>query len=215
LTLWAACLPVMGLRSYPAPWCIVSGDRPLIDVQETIVSMGLPLEEIPIIPAFGKHQKSRFKILEEIIAKKYQFIMWEGFDMLVKNPNNPGEVKEMLSSMTAFCEEGLTILGSVGVPKLKPSEAYENPRQLVGGSTVWERVTSTNIIICPTNPKDIADPHRIMYACLKNSDSFRCPGSFDEQGRLTFQNWDHYEAEARFLDGLDKRNRQLKRPTEE
>lgn len=202
---WNACLPVMGLKSYPVPWCIVSGDRPLIDVEESISTMDLPLEEFKIIPAFGKHHKNRVQIMEAIEEGGYRFVLWEGFDFLVRNPNNPNEVAELLSNMAAYCEEGLTILGIVGVPKLKPGEGYENPRQLIGGSTIWERCTSTNIIIAPVNPKDVADPSRMLYACLKNSDSFRCPGAFDEHGRLTFSNWNCYELEAK--ESVKKRSR--------
>jgi hypothetical protein len=187
--MWHAALPVLGLDSYPAPWCIVCGDRPLADVHDTIHSMGFSMEEVPVIATFGKHAKPFWKVMEEIEDGGYKFVLWEGFDMLVRNPNNPNEVKELLSTMSAYCEEGLTILGTVGVAKLKPGEIYPNPRQLVSGSTIWERATSSDLIIMATNPGEIEDGGRILHACLKNSPSFSVYGKFDEQGRLNFDNY--------------------------
>jgi len=197
LIMWHACLPVMGLKSWPVPWCVVCGDRPLADAQDTLTSMGLPLSEVPIIPAFGKHNKIFLKVMEEIEDGGYKFVFWEGFDMLVKNPNNPNEVKELLSNMTAYCEDGLTVLGTVGVAKLKPHEVYQNPRQLVAGSSIWERATSSNLIIVPTNPLDIGDKNRLLYCSLKNSPSFSVTGSFDDKGILVFKDWDAQSKEFR------------------
>ena len=194
---WHAGLPVLGLRSYPVPWCIVCSDRPLADVHDTVESMGFPLEEAPVIAAFGKHNKPFWKVMELIEDGGYKFVLWEGFDMLVRNPNNPNEVKDLLSTMSSYCEEGLTILGTVGVAKLKPGEVYPNPRQLVSGSTIWERATSSDLIVMATNPGDIEDGGRILHACLKNSPSFSVYGKFDEQGRLTFDDYSNRVMTAR------------------
>jgi hypothetical protein len=187
--MWHACLPVLGLKSYPVPWCVVCGDRPLADIQDTLEGMGFPPDVVPVIPSFGKHNKSFLQVMEKIEDGGYKFVLWEGFDMLVRNPNNPNEVKELLSDMSSYCEEGLTVLGTVGVAKLKPNEVYPNPRQLVSGSTIWERATSTNLIILATNPGEIEDPNRVMHACLKNSASFSVYGKFDELGRLIFDDY--------------------------
>jgi len=189
LIMWNACLPVLGLKSYPVPWCVVCGDRPLDDIQDTLESMEFPLEQVPVIPAFGKYAKTFLQVMEKIEDGGYKFIFWEGFDMLVKNPNNPNEVKELLSNVSAYCEEGITVLGTVGIAKLKPSEIYPNPRQLVSGSTIWERATSSNLIILATNPGDIEDGGRILHACLKNSSSFSVEGRFNDRGILTFDDY--------------------------
>jgi len=186
---WHVCLPVMGLRSWPVSWCMVCADRPIADAHDSIESMGLPLSEVPIIPAFGKNNKPLYRIMEEIQDGDYKFVFWEGFDMMVKNPNNPHEVKEFLSIVSAYCEEGATVLGTVGVAKLKPSEIYQNPRQLVAGSSIWERATSSNLVIVPTRPEDIGDGGRTLHCSLKNSQSFSVMGKFDEQGILIFDDW--------------------------
>jgi hypothetical protein len=183
-------LPVLGLATRPVPWALICADRPLEDAEDTIASLGYKPDDVNIIPAFGKHNKSHWAIMEEVKKQGIKLILWEGFDFMVKNPNNPYEVREFLGNMSSHCEDdGLTIVGTVGVAKLKPHEIYQNPRQLVAGSSLWERATSTDLIIQAVNPKDIADPRRILYVSLKNSPSFSVEGCFDEKGILVFRDW--------------------------
>lgn len=188
--MWAAGLPILGLKSFPTKWCMVCRDRPLQDALDTITSMGFPEEDVKIIPAFGRHAKEKYKIIEEIKRMGAKLVLWEGLDMMVRNSNNPHEVAEFLSEMSAYCEEGLTILGTTGIAKLKPHEMYTNPRQLVAGSSVWERCTSTNLIIVARNPGNVEDPRRILFACLKNEASFTVEGHFNEWGMLEFEDWE-------------------------
>ena len=179
----------MGLKSFPTKWCMVCRDRPLQDALDTITSMGFPEEEVKIIPAFGQYSKQKYEIMREIKSMEAELVLWEGFDMMVRNPNNAYEVGEFLSEMSGYCEEGLTILGTTGIAKLKPHEMYTNPRQLVSGSSIWERSTSTNLIIVARNPGNVEDGRRILFACLKNQASFTVEGHFDEIGMLTFDDW--------------------------
>lgn len=191
LLLWQTGMPILGLRSHPVPWCMVCADRPLSDAHDTLATMGFKPSSVDIIPAFGKYNKTRLEILTEITKRKVGMVFWEGFDMMIRNPNHPGAVREFLSAVSSFCEEGLTIIGTVGVPKLKPAETYQNPRQLVGGSSLWERATSTNFVIQPTNPKNVGDGSRMLHVCLKNAPSFAVQGAFHPNGVLVFESWDH------------------------
>lgn len=212
LILWSTGVPVLGLRSHPVPWCMVCGDRPLSDAEDTLESMGFSDSDVRVIPAFGQHWKSPRDIMDEIRKLKAQLVFWEGFDLGVRNPNNPNEVKLLLSSVTAECEQGLTVIGSVGVAKLKPHEMYQNPRQLVAGSSLWERATSTDMVIMALNPRDIEDGHRLLYVCLKNSASFAVQGCFDESGILVFDDWDKRlsgEALSKLLDSFRKRKKSI------
>ena len=190
LIMYSAGMPIFGLRSYPVPWGVVCRDRPLSDAHDTVKSMGFDPEDVPIIPAFGKNSKSMIQIMAEIERLRLRLVLWEGLDMMVKNPNNPYEVAEMLSGLSGHCEDGLTVLGTVGVAKLKPHEMYDNPRQLVAGSSVWERCTSSNFIIRALNPKDIGDARRLLYVSLKNAPSFSLEGRFDDNGMLVFDDYE-------------------------
>lgn len=180
----------MGLKSFPVKWCMVCRDRPLQDALDTITSMGFPEEDVNIIPAFGQYSKQRYEIMTAIEDADAKLVLWEGFDMMVRNPNNAYEVAEFLSEMSAYCEQGLTILGTTGIAKLKPHEMYTNPRQLVSGSSIWERSTSTNLIIVARNPGNVEDGRRILFACLKNQASFTVEGHFNDWGMLEFEDWE-------------------------
>jgi hypothetical protein len=204
LMMFSAGMPVLGLKSTPVPWSLVCRDRPLSDAQDTIQRMGFALSDVDIIPAFGANSKSYLQIMVEIEKRKSKLILWEGFDLMVKNPNNQREVDEFLGKLCAHCEKGLTVLGTVGVAKLKPHEIYQNPRQLIAGSSIWERITSSNLIIQAVNPKDIEDPRRILYASLKNDPSFAVGGKFNDSGMLVFDGYDFREQGAKLASATNK-----------
>lgn len=208
LAMYSAGLPVLGLRSHPVKWCLVCSDRPLADAQDTVKTIGFDLADVDIIPAFGQHSKPIHNIMAEIEEREAKLVLWEGFDMMVKNPNNPGEVSEFLSRVTAYCEQGLTIIGTVGVAKLKPHEMYQNPRQLVAGSSIWERATSTNFIIVAVNPRDISDPRRLLYVSLKNEASFQVLGQFDDNGILSFDDYSERHRGASLIAAINAKTRQ-------
>ena len=198
---------MLGLQSFPVPWCMVCRDRPLADAQDTVRSIGFDLGDVHIIPAFGKHSKILHTIMTEVQDYGAKLVLWEGFDMMVRSPNNPSEVGDFLSQISAYCEEGLTVLGTVGIAKLKPHEMYDNPRQLVAGSSVWERASSTNFIIRSINPKDIADGRRLLYVSLKNSPSFAVKGDFDDNGMLIFEDYAYRQDGADIAKIIGARNR--------
>jgi hypothetical protein len=186
---WSLEMPVLGFKSHPVPWCIVCGDRPVEDLHDTLRSMGYPIDVVPIISAFGRNHKRKSVVIEEAQKLGAKLIFWEGFDMVPDSTVETKCVFEFLSELTAYCEDGLTILGSVGISKLKPYEVYSNPRQLVGGSSMWERSTSTNFVLMPRYPGNVEAPERVLFVSVKNFPSFTVGGKFSEQGDLEFMDW--------------------------
>src|SRR5208337_4252581 len=131
LIMYEAGYPVLGLPSTSTPdhCCLICRDRPIEDAEDTIKSMGFDPGDVDIIPAFGKHSRPIYDIMTEVHKHKAKLLFWEGLDMMVRNPNNPYEVGELLSQLSAYCcQDNLTVLGTVGVAKLKPHEMYDNPR---------------------------------------------------------------------------------------
>jgi len=191
LTLWAAGLPLLGQKSYPIPWTLVSSERPLADVYDSIIRLGLMPRDFDILPAYGRHNKSLTDIWKELDERGTpRLVFWEGFDAVVKQRNNAHEVREFMSASTAHCEEDkYTILGSGGVAKMKPYEWYDDPRQMTAGSEIWGRLASTVFIMLKENPADLSDSHRLMHICIKNDKSCTVRGCFDENGILTFDDY--------------------------
>ncbi len=183
----------MGFASHPVPWAYVSGDRLLIEAQDTIKGLGLPLDEIKIIPAFGKDNKNWRETLIAASALGIGLLVWEGFGDLVPPPGMKHQVREFLSSVSACCCEvtsdfpsGLTIIGIMESPKMKPAERYSSPRERISGVASWGYHTSTVMLIEAGNPMDVSDSSRVFHGSLKNASSFVSQGKFTSNGQLIF-----------------------------
>lgn len=190
---WSKGKPIMGLPSHPVPWAYVSGDRLLVEAQDTITSLGLSLGDVPIIPAFGQDNKTWLQVLLEASKMNVQFLVWEGFGDLVPDPQRRMQVRDFLGHISACCNQptsytpsGMTILGIMESPKMKPYERYKNPRERVSGVASWGYHTSTVILIEAGKVENPADPSRILYASLKNAPSFTALGEFNRSGHLAF-----------------------------
>jgi hypothetical protein len=189
---WASGKPIMGFRSHPAPWAYVSGDRLLIEALETIKGLALPLNEIQIIPAFGGHNKTWPQVLAEAAKLKVSVLVWEGFGDLVRDPQRRPQVREFLGSISACCAEsiefpnGLTILGIMETPKMRPKDRYQSPRERISGAASWGYHTSSVLMLEATKPEDPSNPSRILFASLKNAPSFTSLGTFTTSGHIAF-----------------------------
>lgn len=190
---WSRGMPILGLRSFPCKWAYVSGDRLLVEVADTISTMGLNPENIPVIPAFGPHNKTWVQVVTEAGRLGVEFLIWEGFGDLVPHPQHKSQVREFLSHISAVCctpckefPNGLTVLGVVESPKLKPHERYKSARERISGVASWGYHTSTIFLIEPEDPEDLGNPRRVMHCSLKNAPSFYTLGDFDHKGFLFF-----------------------------
>lgn len=190
---WSKGHPIMGFQSFPKPWAYVSGDRLLIEAQETIKGLGLDLRDIPIIPAFGDKNKSWGAVLGDAADMKVEVLVWEGFGDLAPDPQRKAQVREFLGRISAYCvggekhfPNGLTIIGIMETPKMKPQERYRNPRERISGAASWGYHTSTVLLMEAGKVENPADPSRILYASLKNAASFTSLGTFDKTGNITF-----------------------------
>ena len=189
---WSKGKPIMGFKSFPVPWAYVSGDRLLIEAQETIKGLGINLADIPIIPAFGQHNKTCPQVLVEAAKMGIQMLVWEGFGDLPPDPQRRMQIREFLGKVSAYCTEskdfpnGLTVVGIMETPKMKPYERYRNPRERISGAASWGYHTSSVIMIEAGKVENPADPSRILYASLKNAPSFTSLGMFTRDGHLSF-----------------------------
>jgi hypothetical protein len=189
---WAEGKPVLGFHSNPVPWSYVSGDRLLIEAEDSINSLGIDPKVFNIIPAYGEHNKTWIQVIEAAEKKKVQFLLWEGFTDFCPPPGQRHQVREFLSSVSACCQpskefpDGLTILGIVESPKLKPNERYKDPRQRISGAAAWGYHSSSVFLIERFKPEDVSNGQRVLYASLKNAPDFDTKGHFEQNGLLHF-----------------------------
>lgn len=186
---WEQGKPILGLPSHPVPWLYVAADRTERQAQRTLAAMGHTPSQIPLLPAFGRQRKTRLQILTEASRRGIELIIWEGFKKFLPGSGNDRDVTELLEDLSAYTDpspdfpNGLTILGVVETPKMKPMERYSDPRQWVSGAAAWGYYSSTVFIIEYPNP---ASPGRILHVCPKQGQRLAIDGGFDTQGRLTF-----------------------------
>lgn len=187
--------PFLGYTSHPTPWAYVVGDRTLEEAHDTIRSMGLEPDNIPIIPAFGKDNKSMNQIMLSAaqLNPTPQILIIEGFSDLVQGNDTRKDVRLFLSQAAAYCvdpsgfPEGLTILGIVESPKMKPDERYRNPRHRVSGVSSWGFHTSTVLLIEEAKTDhSLETEERIIWACMKNSKRRKLGARFDSRGQLRY-----------------------------
>ena len=184
--------PILGQPTHPCPWVYVSGDRSAEELEDTLYAMDIPKDSFPYIPAFGKDNKNLRQIIEAATNRpcKPELLIIEGFADLCPVDTRK-EVRAFLSSCSAYCQpsrtllNGLTILGIVESPKLKPNERYRNPRQRISGVSSWAYHTSTVLLIENIDKDDTYESEeRILWACMKNSRRLKLAAKFDARGCL-------------------------------
>jgi hypothetical protein len=189
-------LPALLAWATAPPWVYVVGDRTLEDAQDSMRDMGIAPANVPTIPAFGEHNRATWlevKLAVDKWAPQAELIVVEGFQDLCPGQGRKNEVREFLSGVSSYLNpslqhpNGITILGVVESPKLKPHEVYPNPRQRVSGVSAWGYHAST-IMLVESAAKDesFAQPQRILWICHKAQARRKVDGCFDSNNRLIF-----------------------------
>lgn len=189
-------LPALLSWATAPPWVYVAGDRTLDDAQDSMRDMGIAPATVPMVPAFGEHNKASWLEIKLAVDRAYpqaELIVVEGFQDLVPGQGRKTEVREFLSAVSAYLNpspqhpNGLTILGVVESPKLKPHEQYSNPRQRVSGPSGWGYHASTILLIESAARDDsFLTGNRIMWVCHKGQQRRKIDGCFDTANRLVF-----------------------------
>ena len=170
---WAVGLPVLGGAAHPEPWAYVSGDRSRLDAEHRIMSLGLPLASVPLIPAYavGTYDTMDWeKVLIEVTKTGARTVVWEGFGRYVGDNAKGTKVDRWLEGMTMQAlRNDLCIIGVVEQPKMKPRDKYPIPRQRVSGPAAWGHHTQTIILIEAENERVPTNPNRVLYVLSHDS----------------------------------------------
>ena len=173
---WEQGKDIFGLKSSPVPWLYVAGDRTERAAIRTLQDMNLNPNSIPLLPAFGSAHKPLHAIIEEAHKRGAHRLVIEGFQKFVEGTGQFRDVQHFLENMSGYTDPsrlngGLTILGVVESPKLKPNERYDDPRQRVSGVSAWGYYSNTIFLIerLRADLKAGKDsPRRMMYVCPKH-----------------------------------------------
>jgi len=183
---WEKGLPVLGYDSNPCKWMYVASDRSEASVHRTLRDIGIDPKTINILPAWGKHAKSLSQVFDAIKAAGAKLAVIEGFGGYAED-GQPSAVRKHLSAVQHMIEsDGVTVIGVVESPKMKPRDVYENPRQRVSGAAAWAHYTETIFLVEPTEVADPSLPTRRLIVCPRNAPGMSIDGSFTPDGRLVF-----------------------------
>ena len=136
----------------------LSFDRSSDSLERTAQRLGLDLNTFPhwTPQTFTESQSTPKKILQKLLKlpayRNVKAVFIEGLDMQVPDGkiSDPGAVKSYLSDLQMFAKKRrLTIVGTVGSPKMKQGEKYLSPRERAIGTTYWGRMAETIIVIEP------------------------------------------------------------------
>lgn len=189
---FASGKPLFAHTSHPVPWAYVSGDRSLQEAHDTISSMDINPATISIIPAFGKENKKFNQIIEaaSLLRPCPQLLIIEGFQDLPVGDFRR-DVRTFLSNANAYCQPskefplGLTLIGILESPKMKPNEKYSNPRQRISGVSSWGFHTSTVMLLeAAKDDPSYETEYRDIWFCVKNGKRVKYSLIFNEKGQL-------------------------------
>lgn len=156
---WRSSRECFGFASHPAPFYLVSCDRPATHIEGIMQRMNLSPD---LIPHFSLVDSPRRDPMDDytidIIAKqilrsdsRIRVLFIDGLSVLC-----PGkiidhtDVGKFLRAASRVClQHHLTILGTVYASKSRSGEGYTNPRDRMLGSGAWSAFTGCKIIIEP------------------------------------------------------------------
>jgi hypothetical protein len=183
--------PFLGREIQPKPFVYVLFDRSLNGLKRTAKRMKVDVNELnPYRPGGDEAMKSLPKQIENLVLQneKYKHVkvfFIEGLDMLVPKGKTGDltEVAKFLDDLQRLAEKyGLTIIATVGSPKMKANEKYQSPRDCIFGSVGWGRKVETILYIEPQAPNNPSSPRQLSILSRNGKDeklSFRW-----ENGRL-------------------------------
>jgi len=189
---WEKGLPVLGLTSHPVPWAYVAADRSIASAYRTMNAMGLPLNSVNIIPAHGADRKNWQGVVNALADKGAEFAVVEGFGGFVGGTGTHHDVAQFMHDVCAstapskMFPNGLTIMGVMESPKMKPAEKYALPRQRISGVATWGHMADCIFLIEHANPKQQGCADRVLYVCPRIGKDLEMKGSFKGTNHLTF-----------------------------
>lgn len=196
--LWRRGKDVLGHRSYPVPWAYVVMDRPYTSAEATLLSLDIDPLMVNIIPGMDLGYKSISQVIDHAKGLGAKFLVIEMFSYLLQGHETREAVRDFMGAVQRLlCDEGMTILGTMESPKMKPKDIYKNPRQRISGPASWGHCAETIILVEP-NPKNPEDsPYRTISIHTRNGKPEIFHYEFRKDGFLHLRKPDQGEGEAK------------------
>lgn len=134
-----------GRQGYGMEYLVVWQDRSEKELERQLDSMGL-LEDPPPYAVVDGSQSPAQTIEEIYLSReiKPQVMLVEGLDMWSEDAKDMRHVGTLATAIRSVGEHyHISLIGTVGQPKMKPKDQYTAPRDRAFGSSAWARKADT------------------------------------------------------------------------
>jgi hypothetical protein len=166
---------VFGHTTKPREYRVLLHDRSRKAMRRTAKALGLSQDVIERVVRLNAAQQGQNagEVLQDLITANPGAQVWlvEGLDMWVKNPNDLDEVSRTMDSLQRVAtRNNVAVVGTLGSPKRKPGEQYQQHRDSLYGSIAWGRKAETVILMELHNPEEPDSVRRctILTRCGKS-----------------------------------------------
>jgi hypothetical protein len=148
-----------GRKGKGAEYLVVWQDRGKYELERQLDNMGMRSDPPPYVtPTVEQMNKAPHEAIYEILMADRKnrdsilggpkVILVEGLDMWVQDAKDMKHVAVMATELRALAEQWhISIIETVGMPKMKPKEVYQAPRDRAFGSSAWARKADTVVDI--------------------------------------------------------------------
>ncbi len=148
-----------GRRGKGAEYLVVWQDRGKYELERQLDNMGMRNDPPPYVtPTIEQMNAHPHVAIEQILLAGQEkrgsilggpkVVLVEGLDMWVTDAKDMKHVSVLATELRALAEQmHISIIATVGMPKMKPKEVYQSPRDRAFGSSAWARKADTVVDI--------------------------------------------------------------------
>lgn len=147
-----------GRKGRGEDYLVIWQDRGKYELERQLDNMGMRSDPPPYVtPTIDQMNASPHVAIEQILVSEEKrrrsilgpkVLLVEGLDMWVTDAKDMKHVSVMATELRALAEHRhISIIGTVGMPKMKPKEVYQAPRDRAFGSSAWARKADTVVDI--------------------------------------------------------------------
>lgn len=147
------CEEFIGRGTWGERYLVVWQDRSEEELERQLDNMSIPRDEVPyVVPTPEQQALHVDKALEQIWdAQKIKpdVMLVEGIDLWANcDVKEMTHVRSLATNVRTFAkEQEVSVIATLGMPKMKPRERYTVPRDRAFGSSAWARVADTVVDI--------------------------------------------------------------------
>jgi AAA domain len=148
-----------GRQGKGAEYLVIWQDRGKYELERQLDNMGMRNDPPPYVtPTIDQMNANPHVAIEQILLDLQKerdsilggpkVLLVEGLDMWVTDAKDMKHVSVLATELRALAErKHISIIATVGMPKMKPKEVYQAPRDRAFGSSAWARKADTVIDI--------------------------------------------------------------------